>query len=319
MNFKKILYITGLASVLGLVIYSSYSIGKNSTTSNNAKTITSQKDAEKFDLLAKRIFIDDPNDPQVNFSPLRQQIKDYYANNGLAGSIYFEYLPTGTSIRVDGDTQQVGASLLKLPFAMELYKAAELGKLKLSDRVTLNNQMLDDAYGELYKKGAGYSLSLNDAVKIMLENSDNTALNAIAQSVANKVDEEQRPHKYLDIDLTQNDNSTISVSARSYSSLLKCLYFACYNNKEDSQEILQFLTKSVFMDRLAAGIPNKDIKVAHKIGSYSQDTQSDCGIIYYPKRNYVLCVMIKGPDTEQTDKHIAEVSKLAFDYINSLK
>lgn len=315
---RVLLGILGLGLFIGFVS-SSYIIGKNSANNTQNNSASNQVEEKKYDLLAKRLFVDNPNDPKINFAPLREQIKSYSVNNNLVGSIYFEYLPTGTSIRVDGDNTLVGASLMKLPAAMEFYKAVELGKVNPDSEITLTKEMLDNNYGELYKKGEGYSLTLKEAARIMLEESDNTALKAVATSMDGKVPQDQSPFSYVDVTALQNPDDTISISARSYSSFIKCLYFSCYNSKQDSQEILESLTKTPFDDRIKAGIASTDIKVAHKIGSFAQDTQSDCGLVYYPNRNYVICIMLKGAETADTDRHIAEISKLAFEYVRSLE
>ncbi|HRF28946.1 MAG TPA: hypothetical protein PL051_04930 [Candidatus Saccharibacteria bacterium] len=81
-------------------------------------------------LLAKRIFLSKPNDILVNFEPLRSQLKEqlkYYDDEGKV-SVYFEYLPTGTSIRIGDRKEIIGASLLKVPAVMELYKLVEQKK-----------------------------------------------------------------------------------------------------------------------------------------------------------------------------------------------
>jgi beta-lactamase class A len=182
----------------------------------------------------------------------------------------------------------------------------------------VTKDMLDSSFGELYKKGAGYTLSVREAAQIMLEQSDNTALAVIAASVKGKIPEDRTVYQYTDVDFSQNKDLTVLMNARAYSSILKCLYFSCYNNKEDSQQILQYLTKSNFNNRLAAGVADKNIKIAHKIGNYSNDVQSDCGIIYYPKRNYLLCVMLNGPDSASTDTDISMLSKITYDYVNAL-
>lgn len=293
--------------------------GKNSVSGTAKAAIEAQKKASDYDLLAKRLFTENPNDSWVNFSTLRKQINDYYTTNKLAGSIYFEYLPTGTSIRINGDEEQVAASLVKLPAAMDLYKAAELGKVNLDDTVALRQEWLDDQYGELYKKGAGYSLTLREAVKIMLEQSDNTALKAVSSKLGGSLNSDQNVFASLDMDYVQNPDLTVSIGARSYSSTLKCLYFACYNTKEDSQELLSYLTKSTFDSRIVAGVADKNIKVAHKIGTNFNKTQSDCGIVYYPKRNYVLCAMIQGPESAESDKHISQISKIVYDFMQNIK
>lgn len=275
---------------------------------------TTTNSGEQYPLLAKRLFVDNPNDIRLNFNPLREAIRVYIEQNKLNGSVYFEYLPTGTSIRVDGDEEEVAASLLKLPAAMELYRAAEQGKIDLNTQVTLRKEWLDPNYGTLYQKGVGYSLSLKEATKIMLEESDNTALKAIASSINGLVPQNESPFQYLDVDIVQNTDLSVSISARGYSSFLKCLYFSCYVNKEHSQEILNYLANSQFNNRLKAGVSDTSVKVAHKIGNFSQINQSDCGIVYLENSNYLLCVMINGPDNATTDAHIAAISKLAFDY-----
>ncbi len=283
-------------------------------SSVNKKSIPTNE----FPLLSKRVLFNNPNEMIVNFSELRKTLKDYHKENGLDGSIYFEYLPTGTSIRVDGDSPRVGASLMKLPIAMLLYKTAEEGKINLDDQITLEESWLNSEYGDLYKKGAGYKLTLRQAAEIMLKESDNTALAAISMSLEGKAQDVDNPLTYLDLDYNQNEDSTVSISARSYSSFLKCLYFSCYLNKQDSQEILGHLANSVSENRLRSGVPSS-ITLAHKIGSFGDKVQSDCGIIYLNKRQYLLCVMLNGPDNSETSKHISELSKLTFDFVNNTK
>lgn len=286
------------------------------SSSSNAPVVGNSKD---YPLLAKRLFVESPNDPIINFATLRQDLKKYISDKGLNGSLYFEYLPTGTSVRVDGDELRLAASLIKLPAAMDLYRAAELGKVDLDKKITLQESWLDGGYGTLYQKGAGYELSLRDAAKIMLTESDNTALKAIAYSTETKLTPDQRAINALDADISQNPDLTVSIGARSYTSFLKCLYFSCYLSKDDSQELLDYLSESTFDNRLAAGIDDKSIRVAHKIGVANTTTQSDCGIVYVPNRNYAICIMLNGDDNPQTNKHIAELSKMVYAFIKTRK
>lgn len=302
--------------IVGVVLFC-VGYGFRVLTAPETPTPSTSSESKKYPLLAKRLFIENPNDNIVNFAPLRQQLKSYISDNNLNGSLYFEYLPTGTSIRVDGDEMRVAASLIKLPAAMDLYKAAELGKIDLDKKVALQEAWLDNGYGTLYQKGAGYELTLRDATKIMLTQSDNTALKTIAYSVGDTLSTNERAINALDTDISQNPDLTVSIGARSYTSFLKCLYFACYLNFSDSQELLTYLSESSFNNRLVAGISDTSIKVAHKIGVANTTTQSDCGIVYLPNRNYALCIMINGEDNEQTNAYIAHLSKLTYDYVKS--
>jgi beta-lactamase class A len=271
---------------------------------------------EDYPLLARRIFTENPNEPIVNFSGLRSELNSYFEENNIEGGLYFEYLPTGTSIRIAGEEKEVAASLIKLPAAMELYKAAELGKINLDDEIVIREEWLDDGFGQLYKKGAGHKLTLREATKIMLKDSDNTALKTISVTMMGLVSESENPFNFLDAEFTQNPDLTVSISARSYSSFLKCLYFSCYLDKEHSQEILDYLSNTGFKDRIVAGVDD-GVTVAHKVGNFGQTTQSDCGIVYLDKKNYLLCLMIEGPDNAETDAKIATISKLTYEFLKS--
>lgn len=273
-------------------------------------------DNTTYPLLAKRLFMDNPNDTRINFSPLRTSLNKYFDDKDLEGSVYFEYLPTGSSVRVHPDDRYRAASLIKLPVAMELYKGVELGKVDLNKRVKLKQEWLNGGYGTLYEKGAGYELTLKEAVQIMLKDSDNTALRVVIDANQD-LDLDNRALASLDIELTTNQDGSIDIGTRAYSSFLKCLYFACYNSFEDSQAILKMLTETPFNDRIVAGVPDKNIPVAHKIGVFNNQVQSDCGIVYVPQRNYVLCIMLQGDDNDATHAKMADISKIVYDFIKS--
>ena len=299
--------------ILGITILGiGFGIGKIS--SENSTTTGSEK--YELSLLAKRIQIDNPSDTRLNFSPLRSQLNQYFEDNGIAGSLYFEYLPTGTSIRVNGDERYRAASLIKLPVAMELFKAQELGLLKLSDSVTLKEEWLNGGFGDLYQKGAGYTTTLEDLVTILLTDSDNTALRAIIEATS-ELGIEDRALGALDIEFNSDEDGVIFIGTRSYSSFLKCLYFSCYNTQEDSQQLLEILTKTPFNGRLAAGVDDENTLVAHKIGVFQETVQSDCGIVYLAQNNYVLCLMIETGNNSEADKYFSERSGLVVSFLKN--
>lgn len=304
MNRRRILIATPV--LLAALLIATYFINHN---------LPAKKSDIEHPLLAKRIFIDDPNDPLINFTALRSQIKQYFVSNNLSGSVYFEYLPTGTNVRVDEDSEEVAASLMKIPAVMELYKANELGRIDLDTRIPLDESWLDNRYGELYKKGAGYELTLREAAQLALAQSDNTAVTMVIAKSRDLLEPTENVLTYLDVDFSRPDSDTLTISARSYSSFLKCLYFSCYLNTRDSEQLLTYLTNSEFNNRLKAGLPD-NVVIAHKIGTYS-DTQSDCGIIYEPSRNYVLCIMLKVQDNDSGNAHIATISKMSYDFIHN--
>ncbi len=309
------LFLVVIISIASIFIFG-YNRGQASLEYLSSRRAEQNKQIKQYNLLAKRLFLDEPNNSKINFTPLRESLNEYFSNNNLSGgNLYFEYLPTGTSIKISGDEQLVAASLMKVPVAMDVYKSAELGRINLDDIISLRPEWLNNEYGTLYKQGAGYQLTVQEAVKIMLEDSDNTALFAVAAANSGKLSNEESSLNYIDLDYKVNPDATIALNAKSYSSVLKCLYFSCYNSKEDSQNILNSLVNSTYKNRLKAGIGDPDMPVAHKIGTNLNNNQSDCGIVYYPKNNYLLCVMIPGPSTSETDTKISDISKIVYDFI----
>lgn len=275
----------------------------------------------KYPLLAKRIFQDNPNDIIVNFSPLRTQIKDYLAKTGVPHSFYFEYLPTGSSIRDGEKNELVGASLMKIPIVMDLYKAAELGGVDLDKQVTVTAEAVsnDGVYGNTNQLKPGDKITLREAAKSALTESDNTAAYVVYSNTKDVLKEDELAIKSLDVELNETSAETgsyVLISSRAYSSFLSCLYFSCHLNREHSQEILNYLTESGDDDRIRAGVP-ANVKVARKIGSFSKQTQSDCGIVYVPNRQYAICLMLQSDDA-QTNNHFKAISKMAYDYVTNV-
>jgi beta-lactamase class A len=314
---RKTLRIVSIGAAIIIVLSVGFALGR-STIKSSPQTNATSVNSDKYNLLARRILIENPNDAWINFSPLRDQLAKYVTQNKLVVGLYFEYLPTGTSQNINSEKDEVAASLLKLPAAMDLYKAAELGRVDLDQIITLQPEWLDSDYGTLYQKGAGYKLSLRQAAQIMLEESDNTALKAVATYISNKLNENENVLASIDTPYKVNPDQTVSVDARSYNSAIKCLYFACFNNKEDSQEILTYLSRSTARDRIVAGVNNPDITIAHKIGTYNDAVQSDCGIVYVPKRNYTICIMLQGPEGFVSNSHIAALSKIVYDFVKNI-
>jgi beta-lactamase class A len=284
---------------------------------NNESPTDTGNNPDDFPLLADRIFSENPNDVRINFSALRSSLNTYFDTNNVSGSMYFEFLPTGSSIRVNGDTRFRAASLIKLPVAMELFKAAEQGKINLDEKVALKQEWLNEGFGDLYDKGVGYEVSYSEAVKILLQDSDNTALRLIIEATDSAIEIEDRALGALDIEFNLDSDDGILVGTRSYSSFLKCLYFACYNTKEDSQRILQYLSETKFDNRIVAGVEDKSVIVSHKIGVFNSQVQSDCGIVYLDKNNYIICIMIEGTDNNTTNSHFSNLSNIVYTYLKN--
>ena len=80
-------------------------------------------------------------------------------------------------------------------------------------------------------------------------------------------------------------------------------------SKEDSEEMLGFLTDTIYESWLAAGIP-ENVRVAHKFGREIH-VVNDGGVIYYEKP-FVLVIMSKGVIESEADEVFPQLSRSIF-------
>lgn len=259
----------------------------------------------------------------INFRPLRLELERIQKRYPQKTYIYFSYLNNGSWVGLNEREEFTAASTIKVPLAMALLKAIEEGKLKLTDSYSLEELDLNDGFGDLYKVGKDQEFTVEELLKIMLEKSDNTAMNAVF-TIFRRIGIEnpfERIYGFLGWEFASfipalgemPDYSKINL--KTLSNLFIALYDVKYVNVEHSQQILEYLANSPFNDRIVAGIP-EGITVSHKIGTSTGDkTFSDCGIVYAPNRNYILCVGSNGGDEKVASKFMAEVSGVVYKYV----
>lgn len=287
------------------------------------RTTTTTTTTTGYPLINKAVLADLGKHYIINFKPLRIELEKIQKSYPQKTYIYFSYFNSGSWVGLNEREEFVAASTIKVPVAMSLMKAVEDGKLKLSDTYSLEELDLDQGFGDLYKIGADQEFSVEELLKIMLEKSDNTALNAIVE-VFRRIgisDPLNGVYGFLGWEFAQfipalgetPDYSKINL--KTLANIFIALYDAKYVNVEHSNKLLEYLANTPFDDRIAAGVP-EDVIVSHKIGTATLDeTFSDCGIIYAPNRNYFLCLGSNGGDEKRAAKFMAEVSSAVYKYV----
>lgn len=255
----------------------------------------------------------------INFKPLEDQFKGIQTGYLDKTYVYFAYLNNAAWIGIGEDTMFTAASTIKVPLAMAIMKMVENGQLSLSQSYTLDQLDLDSNFGTLYKVGADNSFTLQQLLEIMLENSDNTAMHALIKvaSLIGVDDPFGDVYSFMGWGATDFGKTPTYnlINLKTLSNMFIALYNAKYDNADDSQTILNYLDNSVENDEIVAGVP-ADVSVAHKFGVNAPDkTYSDCGIVYAPNRNFLICLGIVGSDQKTADTFMAEMAKAAYDYV----
>lgn len=256
----------------------------------------------------------------INFQPLRETFIAIDKKHAGQGYIYFAYLNNAAWVGINEREMITAASTVKVPLAMAVYKNIEEGRFTGEELYTIEEDDLNAGFGELYKAGAGQTITLRELVEIMLVYSDNTASNAIADifrrvGIENPLDEVYAAMGWDAVSSLGEVPSYGLIHLKVLSNMFTALYNATYLNAEHSQVVLSHLAQTPFRDKLEAGVP-KGVAVSHKIGTYAESkTYSDCGIIYAPSRNYLLCVASVGVDEPAAARFMAEVSAAAYEYV----
>jgi beta-lactamase class A len=257
----------------------------------------------------------------INFKPLKEKFKEIQSEYPEKTYIYFDYLNSASWVGLNEKELFTAASTIKVPLAMAIYKLVEEGKIRLDEAYTLDELDLDDHFGTLYKIGAGRELTVQTLIEIMLEQSDNTAMQALI-SVAQKAGLENPfddVYGAMGWDATNFGEAPRyeEINLKTLSTMFLALYNAKYLDPEHSQMILSYLTTSPFNEKIVAGVP-QGIPIAHKMGVAGyNNTFSDCGIIYIPKRPYLLCVGASGLSEARANAFISAISNAAYHYVTT--
>lgn len=267
----------------------------------------------------------------MNHSRLQDQLKRDYPHfaQGTA-SLYFETLNNGASMGINEYQRMTPGSLRKIPLLAATLKGGELGRLSLAEIVEIKERHLDlalgvkNAVGQLAARGAGQKLSIRELVEAIALHSDNTATSALIE----KVGYEAYADAMFAMGLswaTWRENfekgrlSDFPASVYEFAQTFRSLYFSSYLRPRHSQELLKLLSRSEFHEGIPSGV-GPGVAVPHKTGDWRYgDYHHDCGIVYYPENPYVLCIMTSGLDRALANKLIGEISRDAYNYMQTVK
>ncbi len=248
--------------------------------------------------------------------PLRESLNSVVERNGKGViSIYFEYLNTGANISINEDLRMFPASLVKVPLAMAVMKKVERGDWLMHNELVLMKEDRDYAWGDVHKRPIGTRISIDDLLHEMLVSSDNTAFRMLYRNLS--FDELQDVLVAVGLEELFNEDGKITV--KEYTRLFRALYTSSYLNRENSQKIIDILTKTSYDEYLGQGVPD-NVLFAHKIGENDEaEVILDTGIVYIENRPYLISVAIDYGTTnigrDGALEILKEVSKMSYDYI----
>lgn len=255
---------------------------------------------------------------------LESEVAEFIAQKKASGeieevSVYFRDMNNGPAFGLNTRIQFSTASLLKVPVMISYFKRLETRPGLFDEHIIYDKSKHDipnltqtmDPPAPLLP---GVAYTVGNLVERMISVSDNSAA---AMLLAHMSD--------LDVLKTLNEmgvkmqlqKDDMWITVRDYASIFRILFNATYLGKYSSNRALHLLAKSRMSAGLPAGVPPETV-VAHKFGERTIGPISqfhDCGIVYYPGRPYLLCVMTRGRAYPPLVKTVAEISKMVYEKV----
>lgn len=237
-------------------------------------------------------------------------------------SVYFRDFDDGLSFNINGDAGFEPASLAKVPVMFAYLKMAEGNPTLLQKKFTWDNNAKSRLQGDpedtILKLGKAYSVER--LLIEMIGHSDNGATQLLFDHL--NIDFLLTVLNELGLEYSHDTSFDKLITIKSYSIFLRVLYNASYLNREMSEKALELLTIGDFPQGIMSTVP-PNIVVASKYGVRDFGIKNkmvqlhDFGIVYYPDRPYLICVMSKGTDVNKLTSVIQDISKLVYHEVDT--
>lgn len=236
-------------------------------------------------------------------------------------AVAVEHLPSGTRFLHRADEPMPTASLIKLPIMVEVYRQAAAGRIDLDERLTFREEDRTPGSGILTPHfSPGATLTLRDAVRLMIAFSDNAATNLVLgriglDSVNQTMESLGLPNTRVHALVFRPATSIAPERSRQFGlgsttasemlSLLKRLQAGELVSREACEAMREHLRHC--QDRRMGRLLPAGVKVAHKTGSVAA-VRTDAGLIEAPSGTIALCVLTRNNEDQRfSDDNAAEV------------
>ncbi len=159
----------------------------------------------------------------------------------------------------------------------------------------------------------GRVYSTEQLLELMIVHADNRA----TAMLHHHIEPERFAKTFLDLGLAAPETNTMAhrMNVRDFSVFMKALYNSSYLNPSRSEYALDLMTRSVFGQGLAAGLP-AGTAIAHKFteaGDPEEAQLHETGLVYMEGYPYLITVMTRGARSEPLASAISSISLLVYE------
>jgi len=229
------------------------------------------------------------------------------STNNFTGvyGLYIVNLDSGFSYGVNENETFEPASLNKLPVMAGMLIEEEKGNLDLETKYSLKDSDKVIGAGSLRAKPEGYEITYRNLVRLMGEQSDNTAFTITRRILG----EEKIKEVITNIGMEGTSLSENVTTPSDIGIFFEELWFGKIVEEDHKNELLDYLTDTLFETLIPEGIPN-DVRVTHKYGAET-NVLNDAGIVYSDKP-FVLVLMGKGVVVKEAESFFPKFARIVY-------
>ncbi len=274
---------------------------------------------------------DTDHKPTSELKPFRYKVNDFIKEKLKSGdassvSVYFRDLNNGNWLGIGERETFSPKSLLKLPLMIAYFKWSEANPLVLRKSLTFAPAKTGEEPAAPTKTELtpGSSYTVNDLIYRMITNDDSEAYALLYMNIPKVRLDKVFKDLNVEYDPHKDDDS---LSLRGFASFYRVLFNASYLNEEMSEKALRYLAKSSLKRGMAAAIP-MNVEIAGKYGERTikvseggQDVvlsqMHEFGIVYHPRRPFLLGVMVRGEDPAGLERTIRDITRLVYEEVDA--
>ena len=258
---------------------------------------------------------------------LKKTLKNKVTNFKGTVGLVVEDLDMEWEIVFNEDTLIPSASLVKVPIMLSCFYAAQNGKIRLTDTISLKSSEKVSGSRVLGRQPAGSVFTVEELFSPMITQSDNAAANILIDFLGLDalntyfkkmgLKNTNIARKMMDFEERKEGEENYT-TAGDMAYLLEKLYYKKFLNKDISEKCLELLGQQKINDRIPRKLPRGTF-VVHKTG-LEKHVCHDVGIVFTNKGNFLICVLVKHENrfAKPAKKFISDVTLLTFNYYQNL-
>lgn len=303
-----------------------------SYTGSNANTIKSNQDSQTN--VPKEVVTSNTGNENELRSRIEQIAQTAQGRVGATATV----LETGQSVLSLDEKQRFPMqSFYKFPIAMAVLAQVDRGKLKLDQKVRIEESDANPDSTVLEQNSQGKEFSLTELLKYAVSESDNTSSDALLRLIGGgKVVTQYLQSLGVNDIVVANpekeiqQDKTLQLQYRNYATpdaaivLLRSLHEGQGLSKSSQALLLQLMTESSTGPKRIKGLLPEGTVVAHKTGTSSTvngvtAATNDAGLVTLPNGHHLaIAVFVSDAKADEATREavIAKVSKVAWDELN---